>query len=113
MRIRRLIQQEVSKLYSQYDVLLAPGAFNVATKIDQRVDAPPFAAPSSAGRGFRDLIQMGNLAGLPALVLPCGFAENLPVALQLVGLPYSENLLLAIGREYQAKTGWHRRQPPM
>jgi aspartyl-tRNA(Asn)/glutamyl-tRNA(Gln) amidotransferase subunit A len=55
---------------------------------------------------------MGNLAGLPALVLPCGMAENMPVAVQLVGLPFSENMLLSIGREYQSKTDWHKRRPP-
>ena len=54
---------------------------------------------------------MGNLAGLPALVLPCGFAENMPVALQVVGVPFSENTLLAIGREFQAHTDWHKRHP--
>jgi aspartyl-tRNA(Asn)/glutamyl-tRNA(Gln) amidotransferase subunit A len=58
------------------------------------------------------LVQASNLAGLPALVLPCGFAGNLPVALQLVGPPFSENLLLAVGREFQAHTDWHRRRPP-
>jgi aspartyl-tRNA(Asn)/glutamyl-tRNA(Gln) amidotransferase subunit A len=55
---------------------------------------------------------MGNLAGLPALVLPCGFAGNMPVALQVVGVPFSENTLLAIGREFQSRTDWHKRRPP-
>jgi aspartyl-tRNA(Asn)/glutamyl-tRNA(Gln) amidotransferase subunit A len=58
------------------------------------------------------LIPAGNLAGLPALVLPCGFAQNLPVALQLVGPPFSENVLLAVGREFQQRTDWHKRRPP-
>jgi aspartyl-tRNA(Asn)/glutamyl-tRNA(Gln) amidotransferase subunit A len=57
------------------------------------------------------LIQAGNLAGLPALVLPCGFAGNLPVALQVVGGRFSENLLLSVGREFQARTDWHKRRP--
>ena len=57
-------------------------------------------------------VQAGNLAGLPALVLPCGFAGNLPVALQVVGAPFAENLLFAIGREFQAHTDWHKRRPP-
>jgi aspartyl-tRNA(Asn)/glutamyl-tRNA(Gln) amidotransferase subunit A len=113
MRIRRLIQEEVNKLFAQYDVLLAPGRPNIATKIDQRLDAaPPGAPPPPSDPGMRAIIQMGNLAGLPALVVPCGFAENMPVALQLVGAPFSENMLLAIGREYQSKTDWHKRRPP-
>jgi aspartyl-tRNA(Asn)/glutamyl-tRNA(Gln) amidotransferase subunit A len=65
-----------------------------------------------ADSGFRAIIPAGNLAGLPALVLPCGFAETLPLALQVVGVPFSENLLLAIGKEFQARTDWHKRRPP-
>ena len=68
------------------------------------------AWPSLATAGAAD--PTGNLAGLPALVFPCGFADNLPVALQVVGAPFSENLLLSIGREFQARTDWHRRRPP-
>jgi len=114
MRIRRLIQGEVSKLFAEYDVLLAPGRANIATKVDQRIDqAPPGMPAPPSNPGFRGIIQMGNLAGLPALVLPCGLAENMPVAIQLVGLPFSENMLLAIGREFQGKTDWHKRRPPV
>jgi aspartyl-tRNA(Asn)/glutamyl-tRNA(Gln) amidotransferase subunit A len=40
------------------------------------------------------------------------FAANPPIALQLVGAPFSENLLLGIGREFQARTDWHKRRPP-
>jgi aspartyl-tRNA(Asn)/glutamyl-tRNA(Gln) amidotransferase subunit A len=113
MRIRRLIQEEVSKLFAQYDVLLAPGRANIATKIDQRIDqAPPGMPAPPTDPGFRGIIQMGNLAGLPALVVPCGMAQNMPVAIQLVGVPFSENLLLAVGREFQAKTDWHKKRPP-
>ena len=110
MRMRRMIQDEVSKLFGNIDVLLAPGRPGIATKIDQPLDRGAGGAPPK-DPGFRAIIQMGNLAGLPALVLPCGFAENMPVALQVVGVPFSENTLLAIGREFQKRTDWHKRQP--
>jgi aspartyl-tRNA(Asn)/glutamyl-tRNA(Gln) amidotransferase subunit A len=58
------------------------------------------------------IVQAGNLAGLPALVLPCGFASGLPLALQVVGAPFSENTLLAVGNEFQTRTGWHQKRPP-
>jgi aspartyl-tRNA(Asn)/glutamyl-tRNA(Gln) amidotransferase subunit A len=111
MRIRRLIQQEFSRLFGTIDVLLAPGRPGPATRADQRLDVPSFTPPSGVAPGFQGFIQATNLAGLPALVLPCGFADNLPVAIQLVGVPFGENALLAVGREFQSKTDWHKRRP--
>ena len=113
MRLRRLIQQEFQKLFARVNVLVAPGRPGPAPRIDQPLDgsgAP--AAPPPPDPGLGGIIPAGNLAGLPALVLPCGFADNLPVALQLVGAPYSENTLLAVGREFQGRTDWHKRRPP-
>jgi aspartyl-tRNA(Asn)/glutamyl-tRNA(Gln) amidotransferase subunit A len=112
MRLRRLIQEEFRKLFTQVDVLLAPGRPGPATKIDQPLDRGGFQPPAGTPAGLQGIIQAGNLAGLPALVLPCGFADNLPVAFQLVGAPFSENLLLALGREFQAHTDWHKKHPP-
>jgi aspartyl-tRNA(Asn)/glutamyl-tRNA(Gln) amidotransferase subunit A len=48
---------------------------------------------------------------MPALSLPCGFAGDLPVGLQLAGAPFSENTLLAVGKEFQSRTEWHKRRP--
>jgi aspartyl-tRNA(Asn)/glutamyl-tRNA(Gln) amidotransferase subunit A len=112
MRVRRLIQDEFSKLFARVDALVAPGRSGPATKIDQPLDKPVFQPPSDAAPGLSGIIPAGNLAGLPALVLPCGFAENMPVALQVVGAPFAENMLLGIGREFQAKTEWHKKRPP-
>ena len=112
MRLRRVIQQAYAKLFSEVDLLVAPGRPGPAPKIEEPLDrgpAPGASAPTDPG--FSGIIQAGNLAGLPALVLPCGFADNLPVALQVVGAPWSENTLLAVGKEFQSKTDWHRRRP--
>ena len=62
---------------------------------------------------LRAIIQAGNLCGLPAIAFPCGFAENLPVALQVVGPAFSENTILAIAREFQSRTDWHKKRPPV
>jgi aspartyl-tRNA(Asn)/glutamyl-tRNA(Gln) amidotransferase subunit A len=112
MRIRHMIQQEMSKLFTQVDALVAPARSSIAPKIEQLLDRPP-SVLTPVDPGFRALIPLGNLAGLPALVLPCGFAENMPVALQLVGAPFSENMLLSIGRDFQSRTDWHKRRPPV
>lgn len=111
MRIRATVQQEMRKLFTDVDLLLAPARFGVAPKIEEPLDRRSPERPTPKNRGMNAIIQAGNLAGLPALTLPCGFAEDLPVGLQLVGRPFSENLLVAIGREFQGRSDWHRRRP--
>ena len=111
MRIRRLIQQEFSRLFGTIDVILAPGRSGPASRIEQRLDTATYTPPTGAAPGLQGIIQATNLAGLPALVLPCGFADNLPVALQLVGVPFGENALLAMGKEFQSRTDWHKQRP--
>ena len=113
MRIRRLIQQDFRQLWTDLDVLIAPAELGVATKITQALDAPGPTPASNRGAGLLSLVPAGNLAGLPALSLPCGFAEGLPVALQLVSRPFSENLILSLGMAYQRMTDFHRQRPKM
>jgi aspartyl-tRNA(Asn)/glutamyl-tRNA(Gln) amidotransferase subunit A len=114
MRIRRAIQKAFREMFAGLDALVAPGRSGPAPRIDEPLMGGGIAgasAPAAPAVGFSGLIPAGNLAGLPALALPCGFAGGLPVALQLVGAPFSENLLLAIGKEYQGRTDWHRKRP--
>lgn len=111
MRVRRLAQQEIFKLFLDVDVLLAPARLGPAPQISEPLDRHPDTA-TPKDHGLTALIPAGNLAGMPALSLPCGFAGNLPVAVQLVGPPFSENTLLAVGKEFQSRTDWHKRKPP-
>jgi aspartyl-tRNA(Asn)/glutamyl-tRNA(Gln) amidotransferase subunit A len=110
MRIRSLIQEAFRDLLSTVDVLIAPTRFDPAPKITQPLDRRSSDRPTAA---LAALIPAGNLAGLPALSLPCGFANGMPMGLQLVGAPFSENMLLAIGRTFQERTDWHKRRPPL
>jgi aspartyl-tRNA(Asn)/glutamyl-tRNA(Gln) amidotransferase subunit A len=112
MRLRRLMQEALSRTFAEVDVLVAPARTGPASKVDQPLDRGAGAGTTPKDLGFRAIIQAGNLAGLPALVLPCGLADGMPVAVQLVGAPFSENTLLAVGREYQSRTDWHKRRPP-
>lgn len=114
MRIRSLLKQQFHELFSNIDVLIAPARYSVAPKIADPLDGPDSVpSPPPATPGMRRLIQAGNLAGLPALSMPCGFAGGLPLALQLVGPGFSENTLLALGREFQNRTDWHKRRPAL
>jgi Asp-tRNA(Asn)/Glu-tRNA(Gln) amidotransferase A subunit family amidase len=111
MRIRRLAKEAIFKLFADLDVLLSPSRLGPAPKIGEPLDRHPEGAVPDQ-RGLAALIPAGNLAGMPALTLPCGFADNLPVGMQLVGLPFSENTLLKIGNAFQGRTDWHKRRPP-
>jgi aspartyl-tRNA(Asn)/glutamyl-tRNA(Gln) amidotransferase subunit A len=111
MRIRRLIQDGFRMLFGDFDALVSPGRFTPALPVNQSLDLDERSGPTPQDPGMSALIAAANLAGLPALVLPCGFANGLPVALQVVGPPFSENTLIAIGRAFQQRTDWHRRRP--
>ena len=112
MRVRRVIQQDLRKLATNLEVLLAPARYGVAPKISEPLDSRSSPPEGSAHDGsMRGLSAAGNLAGWPALVLPCGFANGLPIALQLVSRPFTENLILSIGTNLQKQTDWHRQRP--
>ena len=110
MRVRTLVQEAFRNVFLDVDMLLTPSRFTIASKINEALDAPP-AQPPPKSRGLNGLIPAGNLAGLPALSLPCGFAEKMPIAISLVGRPFSETHLLALGRTFQSQTDWHRQRP--
>ncbi len=105
MRIRSILKQKYRELFSNVDVLIAPVRGTIAPKVTEPLNGSPVTS------GMAQLVTAGNLAGLPALSLPCGFVNGMPVALQVAGPPFSENMILAIGREFQNRTDWHKRRP--
>ena len=112
MRIRTLLKQKFHELFSTVDALVAPARYNTAPPVNEPLDGPdpaPSGKPKSTG--MRSLIPAGNLAGLPAISVPCGFAAGLPVALQFCGPAFSENTLIALAGVFQNKTDWHRHRP--
>jgi len=102
-RIRSLLQQEFHKVFSDLDAIVAPTRPSVAPKIEDSLD----------GLKGNLLIPAGNLAGLPAISVPCGFVDGLPVGLQFCGPAWSENTLIALGKEFQTRTDWHKKRPPV
>ncbi len=113
MRVRALVQGMFRKLFQDVDVLLAPSRINVATPIGEALDKGSFTKDGVTlpTRGLRDLSAAGNLAGLPCLSMPCGFAGGLPLGISVTARPFLENLILAIGARYQERTDWHKRRP--
>jgi aspartyl-tRNA(Asn)/glutamyl-tRNA(Gln) amidotransferase subunit A len=119
MRIRSEVQDAFRRLFLDVDMLLTPSRLTGAPKITDRLDGGPAPAAGPAGsaparpRGLQGLIPAGNLAGLPAISLPCGFADKMPVAISLVSRPFWENQLIATGRAFQSQTNWHRQRPEL
>jgi aspartyl-tRNA(Asn)/glutamyl-tRNA(Gln) amidotransferase subunit A len=123
LRVRRMLQDAFRRIFSEVDVILAPTRYAPAGRIDEPLDPQWRTRPPRPGRAARRrapagggvaLVPAGNLVGIPALSLPCGFSTTqLPLAVQLVGPPFGEALLIALGRAYQAITDWHRRTPPI
>lgn len=106
MQVRRLIQQAFDEIFGKYDLLVSPTMPIVAAKITEKLEKS-FAYADPLGSG-------GNLCGLPALSLPCGFSKaGLPIGMQIVGAPLSDRKTLSLGLLYQEKTDWHRRRPPI
>lgn len=108
MRVRSLVKAAFHDLFLNCDMVLAPTRLGPANKAAEPLDTP---GPPTRSRG--GLIPGGNLAGLPAISLPCGFADGLPVAISLLGRPFNENQLVSIGSLFQKQTDWHRRKPPV
>src|SRR5205823_9594417 len=100
MRMRTRLMDALDSMFRDVDVILSVGRAITATPITQPLDSPPTTAsnPQPSKRpGNLGLIPAGNLAGVPAVFFPCGFAtDGLPVGLQLVGPLFSEPLLLAL-----------------
>ncbi len=112
MRLRRLVQHTFRELFSQVDVLVAPSRLSTASRLDEPLDAAR-SVPAPDEPSNTALVAAGNVAGLPAVSLPCGFgADGLPLGLQLVGRPFDEATLVALASAFQARTDWHLRRPP-
>ncbi|HEX2323896.1 MAG TPA: amidase [Chloroflexota bacterium] len=124
MRLRVEVQRAFGDLFRGVDVLIGVGLPGPAPLLDEPLDRGPAPGPAAEPDdrpANPALIPAGNLAGLPALSLPCGFTppgapdgapSGLPLAIQLVGPPFSENTLLSLGAWFQSRTDWHRRRPP-
>lgn len=114
MRVRSQVQEMLRKQFQDVDAFLAPSRINVASLLTSPLDSdsgitkPGVRLPN---RGLRDLGAAGNLGGLPALSLPCGFVNGLPLGISLTARPLLENVLLEAGRRYQEQTDWHKRRP--
>ncbi|MCS6777453.1 MAG: Asp-tRNA(Asn)/Glu-tRNA(Gln) amidotransferase subunit GatA [Chloroherpetonaceae bacterium] len=103
-QVRTLIRRDFETAFKRFDVLLTPTSPDVAFRIGERAD--PLAMK------LADICTIPvNMAGLPAISVPCGFVDHLPVGLQVIGGALQERMLLRVAYTYEQATGWHRRRP--
>jgi aspartyl-tRNA(Asn)/glutamyl-tRNA(Gln) amidotransferase subunit A len=105
-KIRRLIAQDYVEAYGQCDLIMGPTSPSVAFGLGAKASDP-------VQMYLNDIYTVSaNLAGLPAMSIPCGFGEgNMPVGLHLVGNYFAEARMLQAAHRYQLATDWHLRQP--
>ncbi len=104
LRVREILQKQIDALFDSYDVLATAA---------QPIPATPLETNLETDLVFPDpLGGIGNLCGLPAISVPCGFTpKNLPVGLQFVGRAGDDASVIQAARTYQQHTDWHRRHP--
>ena len=105
--VRSLIRSDFQRAFEDCDVLAAPTTPGPAWPLGERVDDPQAMYLSDV---FTVTV---NLAGLPAISVPCGFVDALPVGLQLIGRPLDEATVLRAADAYERDTPWHRRAPSL
>jgi aspartyl-tRNA(Asn)/glutamyl-tRNA(Gln) amidotransferase subunit A len=105
-RVRQLISSDFARAFQEVDVLAGPTTPTAAFELGAKTSDP-------VTMYLNDIYTIGaNLAGLPAMSIPCGFVGALPVGLQLIGPHFAEGRLLQVAHHYQRETDWHRRVPP-
>ena len=105
-RVRRLIADDFQRVLSDVDVIMGPVAPSVAPNLGESLKDP-------VAMYLSDIYTVPvNLAGLPAISIPVGFAQGRPVGLQVIGKAFAESRLLNIAHRFQQATDWHRQIPP-
>jgi aspartyl-tRNA(Asn)/glutamyl-tRNA(Gln) amidotransferase subunit A len=106
-KVRTLIRREFDQVFEKYDAVITPTSPTVPFRIGERVDDP-------ISMYLSDICTLpANIAGLPGISIPAGFSNGLPVGLQIIGKPFSEETLFKIAYAYQQATDWHQQKPPV
>ena len=101
-KVRTLIRREFDSAFENYDALVTPTSPTVPFKIGEKTEDP-------LQMYLSDVCTLPvNIAGLPAISIPAGFADGLPIGLQIIAKPFAEETILKIAHAYQQVTEWHK-----
>ncbi|WP_257350749.1 Asp-tRNA(Asn)/Glu-tRNA(Gln) amidotransferase subunit GatA [Pseudalkalibacillus decolorationis] len=104
-RVRTLIKNDFDKVFEKYDVILGPTTPTPAFKIGAKVDDPLTMYAN-------DILTIPvNLAGVPAISIPCGLSNGLPVGLQIIGKAFDESTIYRVAHAYEQATDHHQNKP--
>lgn len=107
LKIRTLIRQDFENAFKKFDVLIGPTMPTPPFKIGEKIQDPLTLYMCDV-----DTVPV-NLAGLPAISIPCGFAGALPIGMQIIAPPFREDLILRVGYAFEQNTTYKDRKPPL
>ena len=106
-KVRTLIRQEFDQVFQRVDALVTPTTPTTAFRLGEKIE-------DSVQMYLNDVYTVPvNIAGIPAISLPCGFSQGLPVGLQVIGPSLSEGTILRIAHAYEQVTEWHKARPAL
>src|SRR5665213_1024659 len=107
-KVRTLIKNDLDEVFKNCDVIMTPTSPTVAFKVGEKLSDP-------LSMYLSDIYTIpANLAGIPAISIPCGFSKNgLPIGLQLMGRAFDEEMLLRVSYTYEHNTEWHLKKPKL
>ena len=104
-KVRNLIAQDFRKAFENVDLILGPTTPDKAFKIGEKMNDP-------IAMYLSDVYTVStNLAGLPAMSIPMGFKEGMPLGLQIIGNHFDEKDILKLSHLFQKETDWHNKEP--
>ncbi len=105
-QVRTLIKRDFEEAFKKVDLIITPTSPTPAFRLGERISDP-------LQMYLSDIFTISvNLAGLPAISIPCGFTkDNLPIGLQIIGKPFDEPTILRVAHAYEESTEWHKRRP--
>ncbi len=113
-KLRAMLRRQILDALEKVDVLVLPTGPVTAPPVES---VPGIQSKEHATNGLAGRISFTgpfNLAGTPALSVPCGFsAAGMPMGLQIVGRPFAEEMVLKVAHAYEQNTDWHNRRPPV